>query len=161
MKKAALVLCFLSVMLVIRAHGGTELRMRGGGPAVSAGRQVILSIVPPTAPLTIGDGQASFSIPASMAGLSLVAVGAHVYTSGTGRSPAFRVKKKLLSDGSVVDVLSTIVTIDPGEKDSSTAEIPALIDASAKEVGVGDEIFIDVTQAATGTKGGEIHLLFQ
>jgi len=135
-----------------------------GGPIAQGGnasREVTLSAVPPLAPLAIGDGQACFSVPASMNGMVLAAAGAHVYTPSSSGQPIFQARKKALLDDSIVDMLSTGITIDAGERDSSAAAAPPVIDSSAATVATGDEIYIDVDAAGTGTRGGEVHLLFQ
>lgn len=124
-------------------------------------RQVILFLGPPAAPLATGDSQAGFSVPASMAGLGLAAVEAHIYTASTSGAPAFQIHKKQLADDSITDMLTTPITIDAGERDSSTAAAPAVIDQASRTVAAGDEIHIDVDAAGAGAKGGEIRLLFQ
>lgn len=124
-------------------------------------REISLPVVPPPAPLATGDGQACFSIPSSMNGMVLTAAGAHVYTCSSGGQPAFQVRRKRLSDDSFVDMLATAITIDENERDSASASVPPVIGSSAATVSTGDEVYIDVDAAGTGTRGGEVRLLFR
>jgi len=66
--------------------------------------------------------------------------------SGTG-VPAIQIRN--VTDA--VDVLSTKVTIDSGETDSSTAAAAAVIDTTKDDVATGDQFAIDVDVAGTST----------
>lgn len=132
-----------------------------GIPSEAPAREISLSVVPPQAPLATGDAQACLSIPSAMNGMILAAVGAHVYTHSAGGQPSFQVRRKKLSDDSIADMLTTPITIDINERDSINAAVPAVIDPAVATVSTGDEIYIDVDATGTGTRGGEIRLLFR
>jgi hypothetical protein len=66
--------------------------------------------------------------------------------SGTG-VPTIQIRN--VTDA--VDVLSTRLTIDSGETDSSTAAAPAVINTSNDDVATGDQFAIDVDAAGTST----------
>ena len=57
------------------------------------------------------------------------------------------------------DMLSTAITIDSGEKDSSTAATPSVV-GSYGGVSTADVIRIDVDVVATNTLGLEIRMVF-
>jgi hypothetical protein len=58
-------------------------------------------------------------------------------------------------------MLSTKLTIDASEKDSSTAATAAVIDTSHDDVATGDELRIDIDVAGTGAKGLMVEMQFQ
>ena len=58
------------------------------------------------------------------------------------------------------DMLSTTLTIDATEFNSSTAATAAVINASFDDVVTADRIGINVTTAGTGAKGLQIDLTF-
>ena len=62
-----------------------------------------------------------------------------------------------LTDGQ--DMLSTAITIDASEKDSSTAAIPS-VTGSYTGVSTADVIRIDVDVVATNTLGLEVRMVF-
>jgi hypothetical protein len=109
--------------------------------------------------LTTGDGKAYVRINSILDGWNLVAVAAHVTTASTSGVPTFQVHN--VTDA--VDMLQAAfkLTIDPNEKDSNTAAIPAQINTSNDDVATGDEIRIDCDVAGTGTKGVIIDLTFR
>ena len=107
------------------------------------------------APVT-GNGIAHITIPSSLNNKRLTSVEAHVYTAGTGGSTT-NVQIHNLTDG--VDILSTPITIDLSEKDSSTAATPNVIGAN-NLVSTADVLRIDVDAVATNTLGLEIRMIF-
>lgn len=118
---------------------------------------VIVQVIAPSTPLTVGTGVAYVTVPEDLDGMNLVSAAAHVYTPSS--SGAVTVQIHNATGGN--DMLSTAITIDENEKDSATAEAPAVIDTDHDAVAVGDEIRIDVTAAGTGAKGFEIRLGFR
>ena len=60
-------------------------------------------------------------------------------------------------------MLSTVMTIDTTETDTSTAATPAVIDTANDDVATGDKISIDVDAVSSGTapKGLYVELIFQ
>lgn len=109
--------------------------------------------------LTTGDGKAYFRVPAIMNGYNLVAVASSVTTNSTSGLPTVQLRR--VRSGSPVDMLSTSLTIDANEGDSSTAATAAVINTSNDDVQTGDKIHIDVDVAGTGTKGLSVEMTFQ
>lgn len=128
----------------------------------SSGKNVTLSVVPFDSSLSTGDNQIVFTIPLELNGKSLSTVGAHIYTVSSSGLPTFMIHKKAIADDAVVDMLSTRITIDANERDSSTAETAAVIATDGNQtVATGDEVWIDVDVAGTGTKGSEVRMYFE
>ena len=105
---------------------------------------------------SVGNGITHVTIPSPLNTRKLQNAEAHVYTVGTGGSIT-TVQLHNLTDA--VDMLSTAITIDLNEKDSSTAATPHVIGAS-NTVATGDVIRIDVDAVATNTLGLEIRMIF-
>jgi hypothetical protein len=104
-----------------------------------------------------GDGKAFFRVPSVMNGWNLVAVAASVYTAGTTNTTDIQIRNKTQT----ADMLSTKLTIDSAETDSSTAT-PAVINASEDDVATGDVIAIDVDAVSTTpAQGLFVSLIFQ
>lgn len=106
--------------------------------------------------LTTGDGKNYWRVPAILNGWEITAVAAHVTTASSSGTPTFQIHN--VTD--TVDVLSTALTIDASEKDSSTAATAAVINSSNKTVATADELRIDVDVAGTGTKGASVEITF-
>ena len=107
------------------------------------------------APFT-GDGITHFTVPSTMDGKNLFTAQAHVYTVGTGGSLT---NIQLHNSTTGYDMLSTPITIDLSESDSSTAATPPVIGGN-NSVSTGDVIRVDVDAVATNTKGLEIRMVF-
>ena len=105
---------------------------------------------------TTGDGATHVTIPSTLDGKNLLSAQAHVYTVGAGGSIT-TVQIHNLTDGQ--DMLSTAITIDLNEKDSSTAATPPVV-GSQNGVSTGDVIRIDVDAVATSTLGLEVRMVF-
>lgn len=118
---------------------------------------VLLSQPGGTSPST-GDGKAYVRIPEDMDGLRLTAVGASCSTAGS--SGATSVQLRRVRSGVGVDMLSTPVTIDANETDSSTAATAAVIDANNDDVQTGDQIFLDIDSVSTGARGLYVSFTF-
>jgi hypothetical protein len=58
-------------------------------------------------------------------------------------------------------MLSTKLTIDANETDSSTAANAAVIDGAHDDVATGDMLRIDIDVAGTGAKGLMVEMQFQ
>ena len=119
-------------------------------------RTLIIKCVADTIGPTVGNGITHVTIPSPLNSRKLQSAEAHVYTVGTGGSIT-TVQLHNLTDA--VDMLSTAITIDLNEKDSSTAATPHVIGAS-NTVATGDVIRIDVDAVATNTLGLEIRMVF-
>ncbi len=72
--------------------------------------------------------------------MNLIGVNATVYTAGTTNTTDIQIRNKTDS----ADMLSTKITIDSGETDSSTAATASVIDTDHDDVATGDVIAIDV-----------------
>lgn len=99
-----------------------------------------------------GDGKAYFRVPASMGGMDLVAVAARVITAGTTNTTDIQIHNLTQA----ADMLSTKITVDSAETDSSTAATAAVIDASNDDVASGDLLRIDVDAVSTTPAQGLI-----
>lgn len=117
----------------------------------------ILVSDPNGAAMTTGDGKAYFRVPSPLNGYNLTAVAAHVTTVSSSGTPTIQIHN--VTDA--VDMLSTRITIDANEKDSSTAAAAAVIDTTKDDVATGDELRIDVDVAGTGTKGLIVEMIFE
>ena len=105
---------------------------------------------------TTGNGATHVTIPSTLDGKNLLSAQAHVYTVGTGGSIT-TVQIHNLTDAQ--DMLSTAITIDLNEKDSSTAATPPVVGGN-NGVSTGDVIRIDVDAVATSTLGLEVRMVF-
>ena len=119
-------------------------------------RTVVIKCVADGIAPAVGDGITHFVIPSTMNGKNLSSAQAHVYTVGTGGSIT-NVQLHNLTEGD--DMLSTPITIDLNEKDSSTAATPS-VTGSDNGVSTADVIRIDVDAVATNTLGLEIRMVF-
>ena len=119
-------------------------------------RTIIVKCVADGIGPSVGNGITHVTIPSPLNDRKLQNAEAHVYTVGTGGSIT-SVQLHNLTDA--VDMLSTPITIDLNEKDSSTAATPHVIGAS-NTVETGDVIRIDVDAVATNTLGLEIRMIF-
>jgi hypothetical protein len=97
-----------------------------------------------------GAGSLLFRVPSTLNGMNLVGVAAAVGTAGTTGTMDIQIANVTQA----ADMLTTKITIDSAETDSSTAATPAVIDAANDDVATGDQLRIDVdaihTTPATG-----------
>lgn len=103
--------------------------------------------------LTTSD-KAYFRIPAKLNGWNLTSVAAMCQTASSSGNPTFTIKKGATS------MLSTNLTIDSGETDSSTSATPAVINTSQDDVTTGLQIEVACTVAGTGTLWTVVELVF-
>lgn len=96
-------------------------------------------------PLVVGDDAFRFRVPAAINGWNIVTVAAW-RQSGTG-VPNIQIRNA----STAVDILSTKLSIDSGETDSSTAAAPAVINTANDNVITSHQIAIDVDVAGTNT----------
>ena len=118
-------------------------------------RTLVVKCVADTIGPSVGNGITHVTIPSTLDGKNLSSAQAHVYTAGTGSTTTVQLHN--LTDGQ--DMLSTAITIDASEKDSSTAATPSVIGAYAG-VSTADVIRIDVDVVATNTLGLEVRMVF-
>ncbi len=109
--------------------------------------------------ITTGEGKAYFRVPVTLNGYNLTSVAASVDTVSSSGIPTIGIRRKRA--GSDVEMLSTLLTIDASETDSSTAAAAAVIDTSNDDVATADRIYIDIDVAGTGAKGLLVEMNFQ
>lgn len=128
---------------------GWDVKMKGTGkfrkPTV-----VIVPVVAAGTNTATGDAKAFFTIPEELNGMNLTGVGATVYTAGTTNTTDIQIRNKT----DIADMLSTKITIDSTETDSSTAAVAAVINAATDDVVTGDVIAIDVDAVSTTAAQG-------
>lgn len=123
------------------------------------GKAVITLLVsdPAGSAITTGDGKAYWRVPSALNGMNLISVAAAVTTVSSSGIPTVQIAN--VTDA--VDMLSTKLTIDASETDSSTAAAAAVIDATKDDVATGDMLRIDIDVAGTGAKGLMVEMQFQ
>jgi hypothetical protein len=123
------------------------------------GKRIVgIQVVDAGTDVATGDGKAFFRVPSALNGYNLVGVAMNVYTAGTTGTMDVQIRN--VTDA--VDMLSTKLTIDSTETDSSTAATPAVIDTTKDDVATGDKIAIDVDAVqTTKAKGLYVELIFQ
>ena len=121
-------------------------------------RTIIIKTLPDADDTYVGDGITAITIPTTFDGLYLYSIGAHVYTAGAGSTT----EVQLYNLTTAVDVLTTKLTIDAGELDSSTAATAVVI-GSQNIVYTATVLRIDVDQigSSTAAKGLEIRMEFR
>lgn len=125
------------------------------------GTQVISFAVsdPNGSAITTGDGKGYFRVPSTLNGMDLVGVAGSLDTVSSSGIPTVQLRRK--RSGSDVDMLSTKLTIDANETDSSTAAAAAAINTSNDDVQTGDRIYFDIDVAGTGAKGLTVEMQFR
>ena len=118
-------------------------------------RTLVVKCVADTIGPSVGNGITHVTIPSTLDGKNLQSAQAHVYTAGTGSTTTVQLHN--LTDGE--DMLSTAITIDSGEKDSSTAATPSVV-GDDSGVSTADVIRLDVDVVATNTLGLEVRMVF-
>lgn len=124
---------------------GSYLSSNGSAPGWTLLYRYMGFLLNTSVALGAGDDAVRFRIPAAMNGWVIKSVAAS-RKSGTG-TPTIQIRN--VTDG--VDVLSTRLTIDSGETDSSTAATAAVINTSNDDVATGDQFAIDIDSAGTNT----------
>ena len=126
-------------------------------------RTIIIKVLPDAIPTYVGNGITAFTIPLALNGLVLSAVsgevGAHVYTAGvTGTTDVM-----IHNLTQATDMLTTAITIDAGETDSSTAAAAPVVDTDNNTVSTADVIRFDIDAISSGTaaNGLEIRMQFK
>lgn len=136
---------------------GLDMKMKGTGkyrrPTV-----VEVPVGSASSSLATGDGQGFFRVPDELNGMNLTGVAAAVYTAGTTGTCDIQIRNKTQS----ADMLTTKLTIDSTETDSSTAATAAVIDTANDDVATGDIIAIDIDAVqTTAAKGLVVQMRFE
>lgn len=140
------------------SNGNLEINPNGSG-VIKAKTTVQLTVFGPTSDQSTGDGKTGLRIPKELDGFNLVGVAGCVTTAGTTGTCDIQVRR--VRSGTPQDMLSTKLTIDSGELDSSTAATAAAINASYDDVLETDQLYIDVdAKHTTAAKGLFVHLTF-
>ncbi len=146
-----------SGQIVVVIYDGTNFQLQSESKKATA-VVVGIMVVDPTTDVAIGDGKAYFRIPAALNGFNLVGVAATSYTAGTTGTEDIQIRNKTQA----ADMLSTKITIDSSETDSSTAAAPPVIDAANDDVATGDVLAVDVDAVqTTKAKGLYIEMKFE
>jgi hypothetical protein len=111
-------------------------------------RTVIIKVLPDALPTYVGNGISAFTVPPTLDGLYLSNVagkiGAHVYTAGTTGTTDIMIHNATGTQ----DMLSTPITVDSGETDSSTAATAPVVSAN-NQVSTADVIRFDIDAVST------------
>lgn len=138
------------------ANVSFEINPKGTG-VVKSKVTLELTLFGSDADMETGDGKAWFRVPKELDGMNLVAVAGAVYTAGTTGTCDIQVRNHT----DTADMLSTKLTIDSAETDSSTAATPAVINTATDDVVEGDIIAIDVDAIhTTPAQGCKVQLTF-
>lgn len=109
---------------------------------------VVIAVSDETTALTTGTAKVTFRMPFAM---TLTEVRASLTTDSSSGNPAIDINE------SGVSIFSTTLTIDSGEKTSTTAATPAVIsDASLAD---DAEMTVDIDTAGTGAAGLKVYLI--
>ena len=124
-----------------------------GFAASDYGTRIIeLQVVLNSVDTSTGDDKADwfFRVPAEINGWDIVDVYAWVGTAGTTGTTDIQ----LHNVTSAADILTTKLTIDSGETDTSTAATPAVINTAEDDLATGDKIRVDLDAISTTAAKG-------
>lgn len=114
--------------------------------------------------LATGDGLATIPVDSTLNGMNIIAVKAYVTTVSSSGNPTFAIRRSRRTNAttrSIVDTLSTSLSIDVSEFSSEDATTAAVINTSNDDLATGDILLIDCDTAGTGTKGATILITCQ
>lgn len=122
-------------------------------------RVVTMYITDPNgATVVTGDSQCFYRVPVVLNGWNLTAVALHVTTVSSSGKPSVQLVRK--RSGSDANMLSTVVSCDASELDSSTAAVAGVIDTANDDVNTADELRANVTVSGTGAQGLMLEMTF-
>ena len=119
-------------------------------------RAMALKALPDTLEIYVGDGITRMVVPSTLDGLSLNSIAAHVFTVGSSGT----ITVMLHNETDAVDMLTTVISIEVLESDSSTSGTPPVI-SSSNTVATADVLRFDVDSISSGAKGLEVRMTFQ
>jgi hypothetical protein len=145
-----------SLALPTVAEGGTGVAtltgyLKGNGTSAFTAESIplIFAVSDETTDITTGTAKVTFRAPKAM---TITAVRASLSTTSSSGTPTVDI-----NEGGTT-ILSTKLTIDAGEKTSTTAAVAAVIsDASIAD---DAEITIDIDVAGTGAKGLKVYIYY-
>jgi len=114
--------------------------------------------------ITVGDSKAYATIPSTLNGWNLVEVAAQLSTVSSSGIPTVqlhRSRRASATTRTLADMLSTKLTIDASEFESSDAAAAAVIDTANDDVNTGDQVHVDIDVAGTGAKGLFVLMTFR
>jgi len=143
----------------IEIAGGTiSVTLPIGVQGPVAGRTGGVLISPTSGGTTApGDSKAYIRIPAEMDGLILKEVGASCSTAGAGTTT---IQVRRMRAGVSADMLSTPITIDASETDSSTATTQPIINVANDDIQEGDQIHFDLEAVGSNCLGIYVFFTF-
>lgn len=109
--------------------------------------------------LSTGDSKGVARIPVEMNSMVMYAVGAGLSTPSSSGPVTVNIRR--VRAGVAVDMLSTPITIDANEYDSSTAAVAAVINPTNAGVQTGDMLHFDVDAAGSGALGLVVSFSFE
>lgn len=136
-----------------------DLEINPKGTGVIKGKTTVeIELFAADTDMEVKDAVRFFRVPKELDGFNLVAVGAAVYTAGDTGTADIQIRNHT----DTADILSTKLTIDSGETDSSTAATAAVINTATDDVAEGDIIAIDVDAIHSGTvaQGAVVYMTF-
>ena len=137
---------------------GMDISPKGSG-RIRSKSTIECHVVAGATDTAVADSKYFFRVPAELSGMNLVAVAACVVTAGTTGTTDVQIHR--VRSGSSVDMLSTKITIDSTEVDTSTAATPAVIDTSNDDVVTGDQVHVDIDAiSTTPSKGLNVEMTF-
>jgi hypothetical protein len=138
-------------------HGWTHAPKAAGGTDPVKGYAVLfIKVFADDLAVAAGDGKFMFDISEDMDGMELVIVESYITTVSSSGAVTVTIRNNTQS----VEMLTTGVTIDQGEKNSRYAATPYVISTTNDDVAWADELSINVDAAGTGAKGLGVHLFF-
>lgn len=126
---------------------------------------VVIQVLGPTTEAAVGDGKQYFPIPAAINGWTLSDVEAHVVSVGTTNTLDIQLARCDVvatgntCSGTVVDMLSTKLTIDSNESKTATAATAAVINAANDDVDTDEVIRVDIDAIHTTPSDGLVLVL--
>lgn len=123
------------------------------GPQGEADKRIggVLLTDPKAGIMSANTSVAIMRIPTDLNGMALVEVGACCNVAGTIGTTSVQIRR--VRAGASVNMLSTELTIDANETDSSTAATASAIESTNRVVLTGDQIHFDITSVSTGSVG--------
>jgi hypothetical protein len=125
-------------------------------------REIQVELFGPTTDTATGDGKRYYVVPSWMNGFIVSAVRAQVITAGTTNATNVDIARCATAatgnacSGTVVDVLSTNITVDSGENSTDTAAAAAVIDTANDDLATGQILRFDVDAVSTTAAKGLI-----
>lgn len=105
----------------------------------------------------VKEGSYYFRVPSKLNGRKLVGISACCITAGTTGTMTIQIRNV----NTAHNLLSTVLSIDSGEKDSITAATQPVINTSYNTISTGDQLRIDIlTIHSTAAKGLILDLSF-